>query len=322
MTRNGEPLDQPVTEAINHPIGHVTQALINLWFKQNPNDNDLLPADITSLFTHLCDVSIDRFRHGRVLLAAHLIALFRVDSAWTERHLLPLLSWEKSNEARALWEGFLWSPRLFPPLMLKFKKEFLESAKHYAELGEHRKQYAAFLTYAALGPLQGYTAEEFRTAIESLPAEGLAQSARALSQALEGAGDKREDYWKNRVLPFWNDIWPKSRELASPQIADSLARLVLAAGTAFPAALQTTQDWLKPNEHPGYLVRRLHDSGLCQRSPAEALQFLHLLIADDVQWISSDLMKLLTAIVNSAPSLSRDVRYQRLHQIARRRGME
>jgi len=31
--QNGEPINQPVTEAINHPIGHVTQALLNLWFK-------------------------------------------------------------------------------------------------------------------------------------------------------------------------------------------------------------------------------------------------------------------------------------------------
>ncbi|WP_419636369.1 hypothetical protein, partial [Thiolapillus sp.] len=46
MTHNGGPTDQPVAEALNHPIGHVTQALINLWFKRNPNDNDLLPEEI------------------------------------------------------------------------------------------------------------------------------------------------------------------------------------------------------------------------------------------------------------------------------------
>jgi hypothetical protein len=43
MTRNGEPLNQPVTEAINHPIGHVTQALLDLWLKREPNEDDQLP---------------------------------------------------------------------------------------------------------------------------------------------------------------------------------------------------------------------------------------------------------------------------------------
>lgn len=210
MTRNGAPIDQPVMEAINHPVGHVAQTLINLWFKQNPNDNDQLPAELKPIFTTLCDAQIDRFRHGRVLLGSRLITFFRVDRPWTEQHLLPLFSWSNPVEAKAVWEGFLWSPRLYQPLLTAFKSQFLESANHYADLGEHRQQFATFLTYAALGPTEGYTEEEFRAAIGALPQEGLEESAQALSQALEGAADQRENYWKNRAQPFWQQIWPKS----------------------------------------------------------------------------------------------------------------
>ena len=121
MTRNGESIDQPVTEAINHPVGHVTQALINLWFKRNPNDDDQLPADIKPFFTEICDVQVGRFRHGRVLLGSRLISLFRVDRIWTEKYLLPLFSWNNPGEAKAVWEGFLWSPRLYQPLLIAFK---------------------------------------------------------------------------------------------------------------------------------------------------------------------------------------------------------
>ena len=145
---------------------------------------------------------MDRFRHGRVLLGSRLIALFRVDQAWTEQYLLPLFSWNNPAEAKAVWEGFLWSPRLYQPLLIAFKSSFLESARHYADLGEHGQQFAAFLTYAALGPTEGYTMEEFRSAISSLPQKGLEECAQALSQALEGAADQRESYWKNRVQPF------------------------------------------------------------------------------------------------------------------------
>ncbi|WIC27921.1 hypothetical protein QM048_06405, partial [Escherichia coli] len=49
--------------------------------------------------------------------------------------------------------------------------------------------------------------EEFRTAISALPQEGLEVAAQALYQALEGAGDQREEYWKNRVQPFWQQVW-------------------------------------------------------------------------------------------------------------------
>ncbi|MCV5934801.1 hypothetical protein OFO87_32280, partial [Escherichia coli] len=71
----------------------------------------------------------------------------------------------------------------------------------------------------------------------------------ALYQALEGAGDQREEYWKNRVQPFWQQVWPKSRNLATPRISESLTRMVIAARGEFPAALAVVQDWLQPLEH-------------------------------------------------------------------------
>jgi hypothetical protein len=320
MTRNGEPIDQPVTEAINHPVGHVTQALINLWFKQNPNDNDLLPADIKPIFTTLCDVQVDRFRYGRVMLGSRLIAFFRVDRPWTEQYLLPLFSWSNRAEAKAVWEGFLWSPRLYQPLLTAFKSQFLDSANHYADLGEHRQQFAAFLTYAALGPTEGYTVDEFRSAIGALPQEGLEESAQAFSQAVEGAADQREDYWKNRAQPFWQQVWPKSRELATPRIAESLTRLVIAARGEFPAALAAAQDWLQPIEHPDYVVHLLHESGLCRRFPMEALLLLNAVIADQ-QWAPRELGQCLDEIVQSVPNLAQDARYLRLGEYSRRRGI-
>lgn len=318
MTRNGEPMNQPVTEAINHPVGRVTQALINLWFKQNPNDNDLLPTNIKQIFTALCDLQVHRFRHGRVLLGSRLVALFRVDRTWSEQHLLPLFSWNNPVEAKAVWEGFLWSPRLYQPLLSALKSHFLTSANHYAELGEHRQQFATFLTYAALGPTDGYTVEEFRSAFGALPQEGLEESAQALSQALGSAGDQSEDYWKNRAQPFWQKIWPKSRDLASPRIAESLARLVIASRNQFPSALAAVRDWLQPIQHPNYVVRLLHESGLCGRYPEPALSLLNAIIADQ-QWGPRELRHCLDQIIHMAPNFVEDLRYTKLRDYARRR---
>lgn len=320
MTRNGEPIDRPVTEAINHPVGHVTQALLNLWFKRSPNDNDRLPADIEPFFTQLCDVGVQRFRHGRVLLGSRLIALFRVDRPWTEQHLLPLLSWDNPAEARAVWEGFLWSPRLYQPLLTAFKAHFLECARHYADLGEHGKQFATFLTYAALGPTEGYAVDEFRSAIGALPQDGLERAAQALAQALEGAADQREDYWRNRVRPVWQEVWPKSRDLATPRIAESLARLAIAARGEFPAALDAVHDWLQPVEHPHSIVHWLHESGLCSKYPEAALRLLAAVISDQ-HWAPRELGQCLDVIVQSAPQLAQDPRYLRLREYSRRHGL-
>ena len=243
-----------------------------------------------------------------------------MDRLWAEQYLLPLFGWINPVEAKAVWEGFLWSPRLYQPLLTAFKSQFLDSANHYADLGEHRQQFATFLTYAALGPTEGYSVDEFRSAIGALPQEGLEESAQALYQALEGAADQREDYWKNRAQPFWQQIWPKTRDLATPRIAESLTRLVIAARDEFPAALVAVPDWLQPIEHPHYVVHLLAESGLCKRFPMDALLLLNAVIADQ-QWAPRELVQCLDEIVQTAPQLAQDSRYLRLREYSRRRGI-
>ncbi|RFS77888.1 hypothetical protein D0U00_17185 [Leclercia adecarboxylata] len=316
---NGVKTFSPVTSAINHPVGHISQALINLWFKHNPNDNELLPDTLKPSFTNLCDPKSEKFIHGRVLLSSQLIALFRVDRPWTEKYLLPFFDWCNPVEARAVWEGFLWSPRLYQPLLTAFKDQFLDCSNHYEELGEHRQQYASLLTYAALGPIIDYTIDEFRGAISALPQEGLEKIALALYQAQEGAGNQREDYWKNRILPFWRNIWPKSLELMTQQISASLTQLVIATGSEFPLALKEMLDWLQPIDHPNYVIHRLYESGLCKRFPVEVVVLLNAIISTESRrWLPEKFSCCLNEIYQTLPLLEQDAGYLRLSNYYRK----
>jgi hypothetical protein len=166
-------LSNPVTTAINHPIGHVTQALINLWFTRKPKDNDLLPEDIKPLFTNLCKIEIERFCHGRVILGSILTQLFRVDNQWTVLKMLPLLDWQKNpKEVKDIWQGFLWKTRPYQPLLLAIKAQFIQTVDHYDKLGEHgKKMYAIILTDMALERIDGFTDEEFRNVFKRLHIE-------------------------------------------------------------------------------------------------------------------------------------------------------
>jgi len=312
---DGEAIQKPVSAAINHPIGHVAQALIGLWFKRRPKDGDGIPTDIRPLFTQLCDVRTEPYRHGRVLLASRLIAIFRADPLWATECLLPRFNWTvDSMEAKAVWEGFLWSPRLYQPLLLALKPHFLDTARRYDNLGEHSGQLAAFLTYAAMEPIGGYTTEEWRDSLAALPQEGLEESAQAMVQALEGAADQRHEYWKNRVQPFWQNVWPKSRHLATPRIAESLARLCIAAGLEFPAALDAIKNWLQPIEYPDYVVDLLWESEVCSRFPKRALELLAAVLTNQ-PWGASKLERCLERILEADPNLadSDDVRRLRVY---------
>ena len=320
--QNGVGTGEPVTQAINHPVGQVTQGLLHSWFRRQPEDRQGLPDDLKPILTMLCNTEIDQYRHARVLLAANVIPLFRVDPAWAQERLIPLFSWRRSaTEARAAWEGFLWSPRLYRPLMNALKSDFLGCATRYTELGKHGGQYATILTFAALDPGDTFKMDELLAATSALPQVGLQECAHALVRALEGAGDQLADYWRNRIRPYLNSIWPKAIEVITPAISAHFARLCVAAGDAFPEAVQELSNWLRSPEHPDFIVHKLHESKLSSRYPAEALLLLNTVISDDAQWLSNDLAQCLDDIVATRPDLEDDNRYRRLRVLFERRGI-
>jgi hypothetical protein len=314
--------NDPVSRAINHPVGHVTEALLRWWYRQEPKEGQGLTSDVKPLFTELCDTRFEIYRHGRVVLASHAISLFRVDGGWATTYLLSLFDWHRSElEARAAWEGFLWSPRLYRPLLSAIKQPMLDTAAHYKELGDHAEKFAAFLTFAALDPGETFTTRELAHATGTLPIEGLESAAQTLVRALEGAGEQRGEYWRNRVLPYLKLIWPKSREMISPAVSESLARLCLATREAFPDSFNRLRDWLQPVSHPDYLIVHLLESAFCTNFTADALAFLNAVIGDDAQWLPQELRQCLDKIQHANPKLANDKYYIRLSDLLRRRGV-
>ena len=309
-------------QAINHPVGRITEALLNWWYRGSLEDGQGLPEALKARFTGFCDTGIDKFRHARVLLARHLITLFRVDRDWTTQHLLPLFDWQGSREeAGAVWQGFLWSSRLYRPLMEMeaFKRPFLDTATHYEELGMgthlNQEQYARLLTFAALDPGDTFTKAELASATRSLPVNGLRDAAQALMRALESAGDQRADYWRHRVAPYLREIWPQTRDSVSPEISESLGCLCIAAQDKFPEALAQLQDWLQAAEHSNFLVTQLHKAGLCKKFPKQALDFLDRVVGEQIQWPLHDLKYCLETIGSASPELKADPRFERLRQL-------
>ena len=314
--------DDLVLRAINHPVGLVTEALLRWWYRQELKDAEGLRDEIKPLFTELCDTGVEKFRHGRVLLTANAIELFRVDEKWARTSLLPLFDWQLSEvEARAAWEGFLWSPRPYRPLLSAIKQPLLETATRYRELGKYAEQYAAFLTFAALDPGDTFTTEELAEATCKLPLEGLQSAVQAVTRALDGAGEQRREYLRNRVLPYFKSVWPKTRDVMTPTISELLGQLCVAAREDFPEALEILQHWLQPVEHPFYLVYLLNEEKLCDQFSLDALVFLDTIVGDDAQLLPQELKQCLDDIEKADQTLAEDARFVRLSQVFERRGI-
>ena len=164
-------------------------------------------------------------------------------------------------------------------------------------------------------PWRDYSTHDFQIAMEALPQEGLNLAARALLHALEGSGEQREDYWKNRIQPFWQQVWPKSQNLVSDSIAKSLACLAIAARGEFAEALNEVLNWLQGIKHPHYVIRKLHESDLINRFPNEVLKLLDAMI-DDQSYAYPELMQCLEAIGQALPELRQDQKFQKLEKYA------
>ncbi|ACE85827.1 anti-phage defense-associated sirtuin Dsr1 [Cellvibrio japonicus] len=312
----------PIGETINHPVGYVTQALLDWWYRQSPEDEQGLPDEIVTIFTELCNTQIEKFQYGRLLLSANSISLFRVDQNWTEQYLLPLFDWHSSEiEARFAWYGFLWSARLYRPLMEKIKPDFLDTVHHYDGFGEYGEQYAALLTVAGLDSRDTFTISELMIATSALPPQGLRSSVKALVQALASVEDeRRKDYWNNRILPYLKKIWPKSREYITPAISIAFAELCLAAKGFFREAFDYLKPWLIHMHNENSLPYNLFESGICNEFPDSALAFLNLMEFRGGAWTLDYFKSCLEQIKSANPALEQDSRFVSLTNLLRQYG--
>lgn len=310
---------EPVTYSINHPIGHLVEALLSFWYRTKPKYGTRLDKKYREIFTKICDTSIARYRPGRCMLSVHTTSLFRVDPDWTQKSVIPLFSWAKSEEeARYAWEGFLWAPRIYPPLISSLKVDILDTSRHCDQLGRRSEQFADFLTFIALDKGDIFTDSELSDAIQSLPLRELVTSINALNRALEGVGERRANYWNNRIEPFLDSIWPQSQEYKSPEVATAFARLAISANDAFPKALERVKPWVDGSDQKDFIYHQLQETKICSEFPNQALQFLSTVTGDNIQWNANDLRKCLDKIKEVSPDLVKDSKYVRLNNICRR----
>ena len=308
----------PIFKAINHPVGQAVDAVFRWWYRQGLEDGQGLKDEPKGIYNVVCNRQIVSFRYGRIILAANLIALFRVDRGWTERYVVQNLDWNVSaDEAAAAWSGFLWAPRLYVPLLASIKLQFLETAKHYDALGQFAQQYANLLTFVALESPEPFTKKELALATIQLPPDGLARCARSLVQGLDSAGEKRVEYWKNRIRPYIEEIWPKSADVATRPIANSFARLCMNANDAFPDAVKLLKPWLSAATQSDVTIHEFRKTDLAKRFPENSLVFLDTILSERSFLLVEDLKSTLTTIREVRPNLETDPRYERLNRYAR-----
>lgn len=315
----------PVHTAINHTLGITTQAIVKWAFKDNPSDCQGLKEPMRTLLTKLCDTQIDIFRYARLQLASNSIALYRLDPEWAKTNLLPLFSWTQSqDEVVNTWIGFLSAARDYLPLLKELKTEFLTTSAQLNQIGKYADSYASLLTWVSLQPQDSFSNSELKDALANLGKGGLYASLSTIRSFLlsfeaNGSMTQKENFWKNRVEPYFQKIWPKAKELiVDPRISDILAEICILADNQFSEAFNMMKGWLIKTTSCGIPIHHLSCSGLCSKFPTESLEFLDFIAANNLSNRTRDLSSCLDEILESEPTFASDARFKRLDVIAKK----
>ncbi|KGJ99882.1 anti-phage defense-associated sirtuin Dsr1 [Thalassotalea sp. ND16A] len=312
-----EEINDPITAAINHPVGILTESLFQQWYIEKPNDNEGLSTEFQHRFEQIILSEERDYQLGKVIIAANVLSLFRVAPSWTSEFVLPWFNWDNHELAIITWRSYLWSPRLHKALLVSIKNDLLETVNHYQELVNNKEQYARFLTYLALQKYDEYKVTELATAFKSLPEEALKHVASSLNDALSNSGDKFNEYWEHRIKVFLIKTWPKQTVFAE-QTVNQLALLCLNTKSYFVDAFEILKHSLRQIEDTEYLVRKTLDSKLISSYPDEVLEFLNQLIVDEPRFRPpSKLNECLSQIVIVAPELEGNEIFVRLNTIVR-----
>lgn len=313
---NIDDVNDPLTSAINHPVGILTESLFLWWYGQKPIDNEGGQEQLKVRLNRICESNEPSMYLGKVIAATNMLSLYRVDPGWTSEKLLPWLDWENSELANMSWQAYLWSPRLHKAFLVQVKRNLLDTARHYESLGELKEQYARFITSISLQSYGEFKASELASVFDNLPSTALIHVASTLNDGMSGSGDKYSEYWEHRIKQFLRKAWPKNVEI-SDMTVNQLALLCINTKLHFEEAFGLLKHSLREYDDTEYLVRQLNNSEVIGSFPRLSLEFLNLVIAEPRFRAPSKLGECLSKIIDLEPELESAQAYRRLITIVR-----
>jgi len=303
--------------ALNHAAGDHARAILNLLWGRKPKAHEGIPADLKGPLDWLASASDAGSFAARVILARDVLSLFTLDEAWTSMNLLHRFSWTDMDEARAMWEAYLWNARFNPDFIKQIKPEFLQVFEHLSSFGRHPRESAVrLLVYVNIDSPQSFTRGEIVEVLRRLQPPDLAQAARALAVLLED-NEKPAILWRETIRGWLHRHWPSRTASESADVSVSLAEAFLNTGEAFPEAVDEMKERLSPIVSAHHrVVYLLQEKALHTKYPATSLEFLDALVPTHASQPGSwyGLREILDEIRTVEPALESDSRYRRLDE--------
>lgn len=304
-----------ITRSINSSIGVTTEALIS--YGKGVDQGKFTDPDFREIIDKLCQVNQQNYQMGRVIIFHYFINNFyEVDQAWAESIIKNHCDWEHNEQsARIFWESYISSQHYLVPLMVFAQQDFFKTIDHIGLLSnEGQDKYIFALLSAAVNQIETMNKTELQKIFARLTAEQLTQILTLLNEFCLRQGSNISQYFQEKVIPFWEDYWPKLIDKKSVSVSNQLVNLCFSVDESFPQAFQLFKDWFQPLTNEGDLTRRmvrLKETDLVEKFPEEILKLFTAIIPDKPS-VVYDITSNLEKIKSVRPDLEKDRRYQSL----------
>lgn len=311
--------ERDINYAINHPIGILTEALLNRFSIRKIKVMDKI-TDIKLLnCVDKLVISDDAvLLPAKIILISRLHYFYAIDPDWTNTNLMPLLNWKKSTNAALYWDGFILSSRVPNELALAIKNDFLDTLlNHRTELDkqclDNSTQLFADICFAYQTL---YTVNEQRQVLNSVGAEGLIKISEFMLHIMGKDKKENDQYWIKRIKPFFQKIWLRDAASLSSKISENLALMCVALDEEFEDAVKTIEIIFTPFKDISFFLSQLEKSEHIAKHPVITFELLANVFDSNMEhWYIGKFKEVFDELVAQEPSLKNHKKFQEMNHV-------
>jgi hypothetical protein len=300
-----------VNYAINHPVGIITEALMDRFSAYKLEVGQGIPdGPLQACVNQLISSKTQSSLAGKIIFASRLHYFHAVDPGWAEGNLIPLFDWKDSEFAAWIWQGYLWSPRISTDLVIVLKEHLVSSVKRADQLGDSADRLFQLFTIVCLEYPNLYKAQEKHDVLIAMGPDGLVHVAKFFWHSISGDADSADNYWRNRIKPFMRRAWPKAAEFVSDKTSEYLALMATELDEAFGEVLGFIIPLLKPWTDLSSLLTHLDNKSLPDQQPRQVMRLLSAVFTYEDQWPPDIFRNILNRLVKAEQEIANDSAYR------------
>ena len=292
--------------AINEVSGKVAHTLLSEIDARKQNDI----APTAAQFELLSDIS----RHvgtsgqlGRAILAYHLSFVISVSQPGVVDVLKDRI--EASDEEGESLRAVMLSNRITPKVTRELRDAALKGAIESKADDATAHSVAANILRPAL-PVPGLTASDVALVLRNASQNIRIAVLEVLEQWISDKNTDGELFWRDTLVLFFENVWPKEREFLDVSLTDSFIGLVIAAGDEFPAALKRLKPYMVPFDGGSHGLYFISSSQAPEKFPDDVLSLLWKVCGPDSRGTFYMLSDIIDRLTKADPRLEVDRRMQ------------